>query len=299
MPELPEVEHLRRTLARALRARRVTSAALHRDDVCETDHGRAPTAPDLLVGGLFESALRRGKHLAITVEDGRVLCVHLGMSGQLLLVRDGRTPARADHIHASWTLDDGSRLLFRDPRRFGGLRTFADLEGVRVAIWSRLGPDAWTIQGPVLRARLGNSRRCIKAALLDQAVLAGVGNIYADEALFMASLNPRRLARSLTPADCDRLADALRETLTAAVQARGSTLRDYVDSEGRPGTAQVLHKVYGRAGQPCPRCSRTLRAIDLGQRTTVYCTRCQGGRRRPRYPQPPRASSRPAAAHAG
>jgi formamidopyrimidine-DNA glycosylase len=143
------------------------------------------------------------------------------------------------------------------------------------ARWAALGPDALGITGGDLEGRAGESDRAIKAVLLDQGVLAGVGNIYADEALFRAGLSPRRKARRFGPDDWHRLAGAIRETLAEAVRARGSTLRDYVGAAGEAGQAQLLHRVYGRRGEPCTNCGRRLKGIRLAQRATVYCPACQ------------------------
>lgn len=275
MPELPEVEHLRRTLLRVLPGRRVVEARLLRADVCATCHGRTPTPRDLLSGGRIAHLDRHGKQLAITADDGRAIRVHLGMTGQLLVVAADEAPQRADHVHAWWRLDDGSTMLFRDPRRFGGLAAYPTLERLRREEWARLGPDALSVTGPCLAARLAGSRRPVKAALLDQHVLAGVGNIYADESLFRAGLDPRLPAHRVAGSLADRLAEAVRATLAHAVCRGGSSVRDYIDGAGRPGTFQHHHQVYGRAGEPCMRCRRTLCSGVTGQRTTVWCPRCQ------------------------
>ncbi len=283
MPELPEVEHLRRTLARVLPGRRVRGTALLRPDVCEP---AGATARDLLLAGVFLEPVRRGKHLALVVEDGRALRVHLGMTGQLVVLLPGRHADKQDHIHATWTLDDGSRLFFRDPRRFGGLAPYPSLEELRRAAWATLGPDAASITPAQLAERLAATTRAIKAALLDQGVLAGVGNIYADESLFRAGIHPRRRADRLRPAEVEALSAAIRATLRLAIAGGGSTLRDYVDADGRPGRHQFAHLVYGRAGEPCHRCGRPLRACRLAQRATVYCGACQSRRASP-FPHRP------------
>lgn len=274
MPELPEVEHLRRTLARALTGRTVAAARLLRRDICESPNGRVRRA-DLLEGGAFAEPLRHGKQLALRTTDGRVVCVHLGMSGQLLHLAPGERPARSEHVHALWKLEGGGRLLFRDPRRFGGLWTFPSLSALESSRWSRLGPDAASIAADELGERLARTTRPIKAALLDQEVLAGVGNIYADEALFLARVRPQRRADSLTGAEVERLTEAIRATLERAIEAGGSTLRDYLDAGGNAGRYQFAHLVYGRGGQPCRSCGRTLESDQTAQRTTVFCVSCQ------------------------
>lgn len=274
VPELPEVETVRRGLEHAALGRRVLSATLHRTDVCRTQSGRPASAADLLAGDRIATLERRGKQLAIIGRSGRVIVVHLGMSGQLIALGRGEPPRRATHIHAEWSLGNGTRVIFRDPRRFGGIWTLTSREALAER-WEDLGPDALTITGPALHDVAGRSSRAIKSVLLDQRALAGVGNIYADEALFRAGISPRRLARRLSPKDWSRLAAAIRETLRDAVKARGSTLRDYVGARGESGEAQLRHRVYGRGGQPCLTCDKPLRTLTLSQRTTVYCRTCQ------------------------
>jgi formamidopyrimidine-DNA glycosylase len=237
---------------------------------------------ELLAGATVADIRRHGKQLAIIAADGRALSVHLGMTGQLIY-KPGRAPkaatpagGRTDHVHAAWRLEEGGHLLFRDPRRFGGLWSFPSVEALIAARWSPLGPDALTISTDRLAPRLAATARPIKAALLDQVVLAGVGNIYADEALFHARLHPAMPAKALEPAQVDRLARAIRDILGRAVQAGGSTLRDYVDANGQPGRHQFSHSVYGRAGLACRVCGSILVGSTLAQRTTVHCPQCQG-----------------------
>ena len=289
MPELPEVEHLRRTLADALVGRTVTRARLIRRDVLVREgdppggfsrSGRRPASrrvpgAELLSGQRVTGITRHGKQLAIGADSGRVLCAHLGMSGQLIHLGRRARAANASHVHASWSLDDGSRLLHRDPRRFGGLWAFASHDALRAARWSRLGPDALTIDARALSARLARTSRAVKSALLDQSVIAGVGNIYADEALFDARLHPARPGATITSDESLRLARALRRILRDAIRAGGSTLRDYADARGDPGAFQLEHRVYARAGEPCLRCAAPLESALLAQRTTVWCPRCQ------------------------
>jgi formamidopyrimidine-DNA glycosylase len=200
------------------------------------------------------------------------------MTGQLLhraTDRRPRLPPAPDgsHVHAVWEFDHG-RVLFRDPRRFGALRVFASTAALDEH-WAGLGPDALTITADQLAAALRGSARPVKAALLDQAVVAGVGNIYADEALFAAGVRPTRLCRNLRDAQIQAIASSIRAVLAGAVQAGGSTLRDYVDGDGNPGSYQRSHAVYGRAGEPCPRCGRPLKSVTVAQRTTVWCSACQ------------------------
>lgn len=280
MPELPEVERVRRTLAPHLLGRVVARVDLHRPAFV-LGPPAARTHAALLAGdGLIE--LRRlGKSLGLIGQSGRAVHLHLGMTGQFL-VRDAVTDLAAiDHVHVAWHLQGGGHrdavVAFRDPRRFGEVRPFATVAELE-AHWARLGPDALTIDSGALAACLRPGRRAIKAALLDQAVLAGVGNIYADEALFLARLSPRRHAGRLTGAEVARLAEAIRTVLHEAIEAGGSTLRDFVDADGAAGSYRAAHRVYGRGGQPCVNCGRLLRSALIAQRTTVWCPRCQSGR---------------------
>jgi len=166
-------------------------------------------------------------------------------------------------------------MRFRDPRRFGGVWALDSMTMLEALRWSMLGPDALDIDGTRLHEALRRTRRGIKSALLDQAIIAGVGNIYADEALFRAGIRPRRSASRLTRKHVDCLARCIREVLTAAIESGGSTLRDYLDASGARGTFQSRHTVYGRGGQPCIRCGSRLKKDVIAQRTTVWCPRCQ------------------------
>lgn len=274
MPELPEVEHLRRGLIEPLVGRRVVGVTLHRRDVLRCADVSKRHRSALLNGETVVALARHGKQLVIQGRE-RVLLVHLGMTGSLAHRRRGERLARADHVHATWRLDDGSRLVFRDPRRFGGLWGYASMEAVEAERWSSLGPDALTIRAPALRAALHRTSRPVKAALLDQGVLAGVGNIYADESLFATGIHPLRQADVVESDEATRLAGAIRRVLRRAIEGGGSTIRDYQDAGGQPGSYQRTHAVYGRAGQPCPRCCTPLVGTRVAQRQTVFCPQCQ------------------------
>jgi formamidopyrimidine-DNA glycosylase len=273
VPELPEVETIRRGLERVLPGRRIVQAHLKRPDICRGPGDHRCRAWDLLLGATFDALQRCGKQLALVGTDGRVLVVQLGMTGQLRIITN-QTKRPRDHVHAEWLLDDGSRLVFRDPRRFGRLTALASTAALRER-WSQLGPDALAVTGRQLAAALRESRRAIKAGLLDQRAVAGVGNIYADESLFRARIRPDRLCTTLAGRDYSRLAAAIRQTLELAVWAGGSTLRDYTMATGEPGKAQQGHLVYGRGGEACPKCRGPLAATRLAQRATVFCPACQ------------------------
>lgn len=283
MPELPEVETVRRTLSRHALGHKVIAVTLHRPDMVEGD--RSPHA--LLQGQRIIEITRHGKQLAIHADT--CVCVHLGMTGSLCCVAPGKrhrkkhhaasrtaTPAtKRLHIHLSWTLDNGKRIEFRDPRRFGGVWTFPHPDALWNTRWKTLGPDALKIRAAELEDALAETNRPIKAALLDQTLVAGLGNIYVDEALFAAGVHPLTNCRQVTPTALRTLHTRMREILARAIEAGGSTLRDYVDAEGAAGGFQKQHEVYGRSGQLCRKCRIVLKSLRLAGRMTVYCPRCQ------------------------
>jgi len=280
VPELPEVETIRHGLAPALTGARVRQILVLRPDVVTGD--RSPLA--LLQGRTLAAPERLGKQLALPAQDGAALSLHLGMSGRLLWVPEPSpsktsNDPRPPHTHLVWRLETAAghagELRFIDPRRFGGVWTHPTREHLLETRWSRLGPDAAAIRAPQLRRALLGRRAPVKAVLLDQRALAGVGNIYADEALFHARIAPSRPAGSLTSEETKRLAGTLRGVLRAAVRAKGSTIRDYRTSEGQPGGFLSASAVYGRAGRPCRDCSTTLRVSTCAARTTVHCPVCQ------------------------
>jgi len=281
MPELPEVE----TVARGVHARvsgdRIVEAwfASHREPF------KNPAARQArgLAGRLIQAVHRTGKHIvcelgAAGAQAGDVQAdppaaqwiVHLGMTGRLLVTTPDAPIAR--HTHARLSLASGRELRFVDPRRFGRLE-FRDL--ARREAFSGSGAEPLSI-GPADFARLFRGRRlAIKAALLNQNLLAGVGNIYADESLFRAGIRPRRAAGRLTRTDLERLRGALREVLEHAIRLGGSSVSDYVDADGVRGFFQLEHCVYQRTGEPCRKCRTPIRRIVVGGRSTHFCPSCQ------------------------
>lgn len=287
MPELPEVETVRLGLIPIV-GQRVVDCDVRRRDVIRnlgsTSKNNRAGAIDpkaLMVGSTIIDITRHGKQLAIICQNKaghqHAVGLHLGMSGQVLLSRDH---ARAQeitsraHVHAVWTLDDGSTIAFRDPRRFGKVVLHASLRSLEKD-WELLGPDAESISAKSLGDALSSTTRPIKAALLDQHLLAGVGNIYADEALFDAQIHPRTPANTLSSTQIKALAQSIRMILRNAIKARGSTLRDYRDANNEQGSAQLLHRVYSRSGLPCMRCKASLESCQIAQRTTCWCPVCQ------------------------
>lgn len=280
MPELPEVESIRRTLAPILVGARIERVLIRRPDVIEGSR----SSEALLAGHTVTSLERKGKQLAIigagddTPDASRAMIVQLGMSGQLIAHAPGEKPLSTDHVHVVWTIEGGRSIAFRDPRRFGGVRTFRSVDAL-TSHWRGLGPDAHDSDPATLGAHLrdtcARSRRAIKSALLDQGVIAGVGNIYADEALFRAGVRPRRSCARVTRVAYGAIGTAISEVMRQAIDAGGSTVRDYVNGAGEPGRAQLLHAVYGRAGKECVICRGSLHGAVVSQRTTVWCPRCQ------------------------
>lgn len=237
---------------------------------------RGSARPTRLLAGLVIDRLdRHGKHLAIVTKDGPALDIQLGMTGQVLTAPAGLSLDCLTHLHVIWRLDDGSSFGFRDPRRFGGIWPSESFEALVKDRWEGLGPDGLTLTPELLAGRLSGSKRPIKLALMDQGVVAGLGNIYVAEALFEAGISPLKACHRVPDDAVRRLAVAIRRTLQAAVEAGGSTLRDYANARGEAGAFQQKHLVYGRGGLACVRCGHALRQRAIGQRTTVWCPACQ------------------------
>ncbi len=282
MPELPEVEHLRRSLVPLLLGKQFFHATLNREDILTRLGAKRNLHLVLLKDGVVRALHRCGKNLALEMCDGRVLAVHLGMSGQFLVLSAGEYKERAlTHAHAVWQFGTPSQktsvnyLVFRDPRRFGGITSAPNLETLQRLRWSKLGPDALSLTREALTACLTSKVRTLKATLLDQSVIAGLGNIYVDEALFAARLHPSRSPASLERGDVRRLHRAIHTILARAVSAGGSSIRDYLDGKGERGSYAARHQVYGRAGEVCRRCGTALESAAIAQRTTVWCSQCQ------------------------
>ena len=196
------------------------------------------------------------------------------MTGQFTAV--AATEPAPDHLHLVFALDDGTELRFRDVRRFGSVALFPDEAAVEAFFADAgLGPEPFGLDVAAFRESVRGSARTLKAILLDQTVVAGVGNIYADEACSRAGLHPARRGDSLTPAECDALRVAIEAVLTTAIAARGSTIRDYVGGSGLAGGFQLEHRVYGRTGEPCVTCHTPIERVVLGGRSSHYCPKCQ------------------------
>ncbi|MEQ8252617.1 MAG: bifunctional DNA-formamidopyrimidine glycosylase/DNA-(apurinic or apyrimidinic site) lyase [Oceanibaculum nanhaiense] len=275
MPELPEVETVRRGLAPHLEGRRLVHVEARRPDL------RWPLPVDFaqrLQGRTVVALRRRAKYLLAELEDDTVLIAHLGMSGRMLITH-GQPPALEKHDHIVLATDRDVWIRFNDARRFGAmdLTTLDALDTHKLL--AGLGPEPLSneFNGPALAAALAGRHTPIKAALLDQHVVAGIGNIYACEALYRSGLSPRRLAHTVQGGRAERLATAVKQVLAEAIEAGGSTLRDYRQADGELGYFQHAFKVYGREGEACraPDCGRPLRRLVQSGRSTFYCATCQ------------------------
>lgn len=280
MPELPEVETVRRDLAATVSGRRVERVEATGLRTVRR-HGDPAVLVEGVTGRTITAVHRHGKYLLVELDGGpAAVVVHLRMSGQLRWAPDGAAAARAPHTHVVLGFEDGAELRFVDPRTFGEVYVTAWRPGgAPPPELAHLGPDplASPVTAAALGALLAGRRVAVKARLLDQRALAGLGNIYGDEVLFEAGVRPGRAAGSLRPAEVRRVAAAIGPVLERAIALRGSSLADeqYVDLFGRTGRAQEAHRVHAREGQPCPGCGRAIVRGVVGGRSAYWCPRCQ------------------------
>ncbi|HEX2525123.1 MAG TPA: bifunctional DNA-formamidopyrimidine glycosylase/DNA-(apurinic or apyrimidinic site) lyase [Geminicoccus sp.] len=270
MPELPEVETMKRALELRLTGRRFAQTIQRRPDL------RWPLPaqlPQRLAGRRVEAFGRRAKYIQLFLDDGQVVLLHMGMSGRLIF--DGNP--QGAHEHLTFSFDDGTVLRFVDPRRFGALdlTTVEDLPRHRLLAGLGMEPLGNAFSGLELADAFRNRIVAVKLALMDQKLVVGVGNIYASEALFRTRLNPATPAGAVPAAVLDLLAENVRAVLGEAIEAGGSSLRDYVQADGELGSFQNLFKVYDRAGKPCLVCETPIVRSVQGNRATFFCTRCQ------------------------
>lgn len=291
MPELPEVEVIRRGLAERVPGRTIERVEVRKANVLELPEDELQRR---LEGRRIEAVRRRGKFLILPV-GADALIVHLGMTGQLtfwdraapdspgFIVQDttglqrARQHAVDKHTHVTFWFSDGDALHYRDIRMFGLIQVWPVARLHEMKGLGELGPepleDAFTLEH--LSAGLKGRKRAIKAQLLDQHFVAGVGNIYADEALFRAGIGPERLAGRLTRAERERLFEAIPAVLRQGIEFGGTSMRDYIDSDGQRGSNQEALRVYGREGEPCYTCGTPIRRVIVAQRSSHYCPRCQ------------------------
>ena len=275
MPELPEVETIKRQLAPRMEGRVLESLEVLDPRWCEPAH--PGEVADAVRGRRIEGVRRRGKYFVIELEDDVHLVVHLRMTGNLLLVAEADDEPGRRHLRARLVLDDGNRVLFVDQRRFGtgivllGTPALEDYFGARLGV-EPLGPD---FTPEALRELASGRRAPVKAFLLTQERIAGVGNIYADEALFRARLHPLRPVGTLKRPQLTALHDAVVVSLKAGIDARGATIDDFRDADGARGSFQDRFLVHLREGEPCVRCSTTIRKLRAAGRGTYVCPKCQ------------------------
>ena len=275
MPELPEVETVRRGLAQAIVGRRINQVVIRRTDL------RRPLPEnfaDALMGRTITQLGRRAKYLLIHLDDGTVVLAHLGMSGRMVIEQgtEVEVPARK-HEHIAFAVGNGTVIRFSDPRRFG-LMDLSTEEGLSThTLLASIGPEPLgdDFNGPALAVRLKGRKTPIKSALLDQRIVAGLGNIYVCEGLFMAGISPRRSAHTVGARRADRLVAETKQVLRDAIKAGGSTLRDHVTASGEMGYFQHNFKVYGREAEACPTCSNPVKRIVQAGRSTFFCASCQ------------------------
>ncbi|MBC6441039.1 MAG: bifunctional DNA-formamidopyrimidine glycosylase/DNA-(apurinic or apyrimidinic site) lyase [Rhodospirillales bacterium] len=276
MPELPEVETVRRGLEPVLLGHRIVAVDQRRPDL------RIPFPvgfAGLVEGCRVEQLRRKAKYLLFDLDDGLVLICHLGMSGRMVVQNWGSNQPPEAHDHVVFTTDDGARIIYNDHRRFGLMTLTRREEEAEHPLLAAIAADPLDpLFGPEhLSAQLACKATPIKAALLDQKVVGGVGNIYACEALSRAGISPRRLAKSVAGKRCERLAPAIVDVLNEAIAAGGSSLRDHRQASGELGYFQHNFRVYDREGVPCPTpgCPGTVRRIVQSNRSTFFCGRCQ------------------------
>jgi formamidopyrimidine-DNA glycosylase len=277
LPELPEVETVVRDLRPLLSGRTITGAWAGKPKL---RRAWKKTWEKELVGAKVGEISRRGKWILLALSDKAhgqrpvgMLLIHLGMTGQFTVV-PAATPLQA-HTHRVFDLDNATQLRFRDIRRFGSVEWYPTEAAALAGIGESLGPEPFDIPAVEFAHAVRSSMRTLKAILLDQSVVAGVGNIYADEALFRAGLHPERRGNTLTYAECDRLRVAIETVIARAIDSRGSTIRDYVGGSGLRGGFQNEHAVYGRTGEPCLTCQKEIVRVVLGGRSSHFCPTCQ------------------------
>ena len=267
MPELPEVETIRRSL-QTCEGQRLNQISFHRLDIIR----QKDFEPGYLEGQACTELARRGKYLEFIFPENKYVTVHLGMSGRLWKSTD---PAEQQikHVHMTAVLDSGETLIFYDPRRFGGIwLTYGPILSVQ-----RLGiePLSSAFQTESWWEKAQKRKASIKQVLLDQRFIAGLGNIYADESLFAAGIHPQREARSLTVQEWKILQQKIVEVLQASLSLKGTTFRDYRDGLNQKGAFQNFLKVYGKSGTPCPHCGTNLEMVRIAQRSSCFCPVCQ------------------------
>ncbi len=280
MPELPEVETVMRGMMQAILGKKITSCVLNVPAL------RVPFGSGFIpgvTGSHIAGMQRRGKYIISALDNGRSLIWHLGMSGRVRIFVPGDSYMPIKHDHAVFHFSNGVVLAYNDPRRFGFIRLEPSSAIETTAPFNKMGPEPLIddFDGPALWRQLQRRKNlAVKVALLDQGIVAGVGNIYACESLYSAGINPQRLSGTIKPAEAQKLAAAIKVVLEDAIAAGGSTLRDYAQTDGSAGYFQHNFKVYDHQGEPCPRCVQGSQKGDIQRivqagRSTFFCPKCQ------------------------
>lgn len=270
MPELPEVETTLRGIKHHITGHHITDVIVRHPRLRWPIPGNLATT---LKGRALKKISRRAKYLLFTFENG-TLILHLGMSGRLRILSEDMPAQKHDHVDIIF--DNKKYLRFTDPRRFGALLwTNEDPEQHPLLAKIGIEPLSSAFDGEYLFARAQNKKASVKTFIMDSNVVAGVGNIYATEALFAARIRPQLAAGNITLKQYTQLAAAIKDILKKAIEKGGTTLKDFMKSDGSPGYFSIELKAYGHSGKPCPRCRTTLKLVRIGQRSTVYCPKCQ------------------------
>lgn len=275
MPELPEVEVVRKGLALHLPGRTITG--IRSDD--KSLRQPVPLAPmkQYLPGTLITGIKRRAKYLLVELDSNAVLIIHLGMTGKLGLFPADSSDMKHDHV--AWMLDNGLELRFNDVRRFGSITLLLpeEISTMEETFFKRTGPEPFDTLFSVgyLRNKAAGRNQPVKTFIMDSSVVAGIGNIYANESLFAAAIRPGRAIGSISSKKWQDLIDKIREVLAEAIACGGSTISDFIGASGEPGYFQVNFTVYGKEGQDCPRCAGSIRKVRLGGRSSFFCPHCQ------------------------
>ncbi len=265
MPELPEVETIKRELEKAILGKKIMEVCVHNPAVI-----REPAVDKFkkgLEGVTIKNILRKAKVLILELSNGKSLVIHLKMTGQLVYPGDGKKS------RVGFRLSDGKTLDFNDQRLFGELRLLNDWRTLKFI--QGLGPEPFDLTEEEFKKMLAAKKTKIKPLLMDQTFISGIGNLYAAEALFRARIHPARPAQSLSDKEKENLFKEIKDTLNEAIQHRGSSIDQYVQVSGRPGDYAKYHKAYGREGKPCLVCKTSIKRISLGGRGTYFCPKCQ------------------------
>ncbi|HAV13390.1 MAG TPA: DNA-formamidopyrimidine glycosylase [Opitutae bacterium] len=269
MPELPEVETTRRGIAPHVEGKRVTAVLVREPRL----RWLVPELVQAAVGFEVAAVRRRAKYLLLDTEAGSIV-IHLGMSGSLTVQSKNKVVEKHDHLDI--VFDDGHCLRLNDPRRFGAC-LWQGANEPALKLFEGLGPEPLTdaFDGERLYQRSRGRTLAVKNFIMTNAIVVGVGNIYANEALFMSGIDPRKAAGKVSRQRYQRLANNIKVVLAQAIEQGGTTLRDFLGADGKPGYFRIQLKVYGKAGEPCPNCGAAIRSLNIGQRNSFYCPKCQ------------------------